>query len=272
LPERRVGVHRMAAVGFERTADTYERGRPGYPDAAVHHLVATLGIGSGRSVVELGPGTGKLSADLVATGARVIGVEPVAAMRRVLSTTLPGIDVVGGVAEQLPIADAAADAAVAAQVFHWLDGDLALAQLARVLRPGGGIGLMWNVRDETASWVRALAELTEPYRDDTPTHRSDAWRAAFERSDEFGGLERRSFPYAHPTNPSAVADRIESISFIAARSDATRDSIREQVHAVLSHDPATRGRARFTFPYRTDVWASFLRAPAAGAHASATRA
>jgi SAM-dependent methyltransferase len=167
--------------------------------------------------------------------------------------------VVGGLAEQLPIAGGAADAAVAAQTFHWLDGDRALAELARVLRrPGASIGLVWNVRDESVGWVRALTDLIEPLRDGTPTHRSDAWRSVFERSDAFGPLEHRSFPHAHPTTPSAIADRIESISFIAPRSEATRASIREQVHAILERDPATRGRDRLTFPYRTDVWTSCL--------------
>jgi ubiquinone/menaquinone biosynthesis C-methylase UbiE len=148
-----------AAVGFERGADDYERARPSYPDAAVHLIVDEAGLGPGSTVCDLAAGTGKLTRLLVPSGAEIIAVEPVAAMRDQLVRAVPGVEVLDGTAETIPLGDGSIDALTVAQAFHWFDTDRALPEIHRVLRPGGTLVLIWNVRDETVDWVKRFTEL-----------------------------------------------------------------------------------------------------------------
>jgi SAM-dependent methyltransferase len=254
------GVHRSAAVGFECAADVYERGRPDFPAEAVAFVADRLALGPGTALVELGPGPGKLTRLLAPTDARIVGIEPVPAMRSGLVANVPGIKAVDAVAEELPLHDRWADAAVAAQAFHWFDGDRALAELARVLRDGGGLALVWNVRDEDVAWVRAMSDLIEPFRGDTPSHRAMRWREAFGRTESFTPLVRTSFGYDHRTTPDRVVDRVLSISFIGGLPDDERAGVAEAMRRLLASDPATAGRNEIVFPYRTDVWACDRRA------------
>ena len=109
-----------------------------------------MGLGSGRRVLDLGAGTGKFTKYLLATGAEVVAVEPVVAMRERLTAAFPRVRALSGQAEAIPLGDATVDAVVCAQAFHWFATPAALAEIVRVLRPGGQLGLIWNVRDETA--------------------------------------------------------------------------------------------------------------------------
>src|SRR4029450_13324531 len=126
--------------GCAGSAEAYAGGRPGYPAAAVAWLARRLALGPGRTVVDLGAGTGQLSRLLGETGARVVAVEPVEEMR----TLLTGVEVLAGTAESIPLPDASADAVTAAQAFHWFDGPTALAEIAGVLAPGGAPAPVWN--------------------------------------------------------------------------------------------------------------------------------
>jgi SAM-dependent methyltransferase len=241
-------IHRAAAHGFAAAAEAYERGRPGFPTEAVEHLTGLLGLRPGRTVLDVGCGTGKLTRLLCPTGARIVGIDPVTAMLAVARDVAPDARYVLGTAERLPIRDGAADAAVVAQAFHWFDAHPALAALARVLPPGGALALVWNVRDETEPWVATLTDLIEPYRGDTPSHRSQRWLAAFEGAPSWAPPERTSFPYVHRTTPDAVVDRVLSISFIAALPEEGRRRVAAGVRDLLPP------RDEVAFPYRTDVW------------------
>jgi len=223
-------VHEAAARGFARSADAYERARPGYPLAALDWLAERLGLRAGRTVVDVAAGTGKLTRLLVAKGARVVAVEPVDEMRALVA---PPAQVLAGTAEDLPLPDAGADAATVAQAFHWFDGDRALAELHRVLRPGGHLALVWNRRRLEDPLQAALEELLAPVRGDVPAHRSDRWRAAFARTQRFGPLEERDFPHAQALDAGGLADRIGSISFVAAADDATRAELLARVQALV---------------------------------------
>jgi len=246
-------IHPSAAVGFERAAGAYERGRPDFPAPAVDALVRDLDLRPGRTVLDLGAGTGKLARLLAPSGATVIGVEPVAAMRRTMQEVVPDAEVLDATAEALPLEPGAADAAVAAQAFHWFDGPRALAELARVLPPGGPLALIWNVRDETEPWVFAITELIEPSRGDTPSHRSMRWRDAFDDAPGWTAQPLTSFPYIHRTTREAAVDRVTSISFIAALEDGERRRVADAVRALLPPG------AEVDFPYRTDLWLSRRR-------------
>jgi SAM-dependent methyltransferase len=259
LPET-PSLHPAAAVGFERAAQAYERGRPSFPDDAVVFVAEAIGLAArpGVRVLELGAGTGKLTR-LIATTARVVALEPVEAMRRVLADAVPGCIAVGGVAEALPFRGGSFDAAAASQVFHWLDGDVAVPELARVLVPAARVALVWNVRDEAHAWVRELTDVIEPFRGDTPTHRSERWRIAFDATSQFTPLERVSFPYRHRTTRDAVVDRMTSISFVAALPDAERHGVADAVSSILARQGANGSDDPVVFPYRTDVWVTTRR-------------
>ena len=245
-------IHPTARFGFQGAADAYERGRPGYPDDAVRALVENLGIGNGSVVLDLAAGTGKMTRLLVPTGARVVAVEPVEAMRSILAGLLPETPVLAGTAESLPVPDAAFDAAVVAQAFHWFDGPAAIVELHRVLRPGGRLGLVWNVRDDTESELgKRMTELFDRYRDDTPAFRDMAWRDAFEEADLFTPLEGEVFPHAQHLTIEGLLDRVLSVSMMAALPEEEKARVREEVIGFL---PA--GATEIDLPYRTEgYWA-----------------
>ncbi|MGH9225872.1 MAG: class I SAM-dependent methyltransferase [Acidimicrobiales bacterium] len=213
--------------------------------------MARLGIGGGTVVVDLAAGTGKLARSLVATGARIVAVEPSAGMREQLIAAVPSVAAIDGTAEALPLDDMSVDAVVVGQAFHWFDGDRALPEIHRVLRRigGGGLGMVWNMRDRTADWLERLADLTEPYRRDVPTYRDGTWRDAFDRADLFTPLEHRAFPYEHEVTATVMVERMASISWIASLPDGERAGLLHRVAAIFDGMPD-----RFPVPYHTDVW------------------
>ena len=188
-------------AGYARSAAAYERGRPGYPPAAVDFLAARLRLGPGRTVVDLAAGTGKLTRPLLATGAEVVAVEPVAEMRAALPAGARAVD---GTAEEMPLDTGSADAVAVAQAFHWFDGDAALAEIHRVLRPGGALALVWNRRRMDDPLNQAIEELLAPYRGHRSALHTDDWQRAFEDTKLFGPLEEREhFPTTNPWTPTA---------------------------------------------------------------------
>lgn len=247
----------VAMSGFGRGAEAYDRGRPGYPPEAI----AALGLEPGTRVVDVGAGTGKLTALLLATGADVVAVEPVAAMRERLSAALPQVEVLDGPAERLPLDDASADLVVAGQAFHWFATRAALAEFARVLVPEGRLGLIWNTMDERVAWIAEAVAMVDQYQGDAPRHKSGAWRRAFDDQPYFGPLTHREFGHAHRRPVAAALDRFGSTSFIAALAEREHAAVLAEVEAVLRRVAAPDGTV--TLPYRTDVWTA-RRSPARG--------
>jgi SAM-dependent methyltransferase len=239
----RANPSRGSAAGYARSVAAYQRGRPGYPHAAVDFLAAMLRLGPGRTVVDLAAGTGKLTRPLIATGAEVVAVEPVAEMRAVLPAGARAVD---GTAEAIPLAKESADAVVVAQAFHWFDGDAALAEIHRVLRPGCALALVWNRRRMDEPVNRAIEELIAPHRGRPSALHTGAWRVALERTELFGPLEERAFPNEQFLDPDGLVDRIASVSFIAALDEKERTK-------VLSAARAISGPAGVTIRQDTEV-------------------
>jgi SAM-dependent methyltransferase len=247
-PVEKGQIHPAAAMGYAVAADNYERGRPSYPEEAIACLSQELGLRAGRRVLDLAAGTGKLTRALATTGAEMLAVEPVAEMRAKISATLPAAEVVAGTAEDIPLPDASVDAVAVGQAFHWFRSDEALAEIHRVLRRGGRLGLVWNFRDESVPLVAALTEIMESYRGDAPAARRGQWQSAFERTALFGPLEHRRFRLEHELDLEGVVARVTSVSFIAALPEAEREMVATRVGELL------RGRERIVLQYRTDVY------------------
>jgi SAM-dependent methyltransferase len=233
------GIHRAAATGFARSVEAYERGRPEYPPAAI----AALGLRPGTVVLDLAAGSGKLTRRLLDARAEVIAVEPVAEMRAALPDAVRAVD---GTAEAVPLEDASVELVTVGQAFHWFDGDAALAEIHRVLRPGGRLALLWNRRLDDDDANRAIDALLAPHRADTPNFRHDEWRAAFARTDLFGPLEEHSFDNEQILDADGLAARVGSISFIAALPDAERAVVLSAARELAADGPVT-------VPYRTEL-------------------
>ena len=253
-------VHEVARRGFGREADAYERSRPSYPDDAVEWLVRHLRMSRESVVVDLAAGSGKLTRLLVATGADVIAVEPVEAMRRLLHRLLPLVPAVAGTAEALPVKASSLDAVCVAQAFHWFDAEAAFAELARVLRAGGRVGMVWNVRDRSVDWVGRVWAIMDGAESEAPWRQRTAWRetALVERAD-FGPFHRATFRHEQTTTPAGVVDRIRGVSHVAAMEDGRRDEVLVAVRRLLAEHPDTRAREELRIPYRVDCYWSERR-------------
>jgi SAM-dependent methyltransferase len=250
----RGAIHEAAARGFALAPEAYERGRPTYPPEAIERLVRELRIAAGRRVLDLAAGTGKLTRRLAETGADVVAVEPVDAMRERLARSVAGVEALPGTAEAIPLPDAAVDAVTVGQAFHWFDGDAALVEIHRVLRSGGRLGLIWNIKDESVDWVRRLGEIFEPYRGEAPKVASGEWKGAFERTSLFTPLERARFAFVHETDLATLIARVTSISFIAALPDEEVERVVARVRDLVATHPETRGYRLFPLRYRTGVY------------------
>jgi len=248
----------VAASGFEAGADDYERGRPGYSDALVAWLVDRLGIGPGTRTVDLAAGTGKLTRMLVPTGADIIAVEPVEAMRAKLADTCPTVAALDGTAEALPFPDGSIDALTVAQAFHWFDPSAALAEIARVLRPGGYLGLAFNERDVREPWVAELSRLIrwderEKWR--VPYTVEVDWAATIgEHGPQFDAAERFDGSYVQPMDRETLVARVLSTSYIAMLPAGERADLADKVRELAVPLGDT-----FDLPYVTVAYAARRR-------------
>jgi SAM-dependent methyltransferase len=255
LTSMRVTVHQAAGVGYQRGAGAYERSRPSYPMRVLAELAEVLGLERGRTVVDLGAGTGKFTRLLALTGARVIAVEPVAAMRRQLAELLPGVHVTDGTAERSGLRAASVDAVVAAQAWHWFRPEEALAEVERILRPGGGLALVWNTYDESVPWVRDFQSVYfRRAPEGLPRHQDGAWRTLLESRPGWSPVRELHLPNPHPTSRDGVLERMLSSSHIAALDPAGQEAVLQEVEAVLDAHPETKDSERVEIPYTTDVY------------------
>jgi SAM-dependent methyltransferase len=244
-PER---VPAAAAIGFDRNAADYERARPSYPPAAIDLLRRELGVGAGARVCDLAAGTGKLTRLLVATGADVVAVEPVAGMRAQLAETVPEVEILDGTAEQLPFGDQSLDALTVAQAFHWFRLDEALAEIRRVLRPGGGLAVLFNQRDDREHWVAAMNEVLQWHQRTVSEFHHLDW-AGLLGGHGYGEVRDATFEWSQPVTRELLAARVRSVSYVATEPDDVQRDYVDRVLAVVDgvDEP-------FDLPYITRVW------------------
>jgi SAM-dependent methyltransferase len=244
-------MHEAAAKGFAREAQAYARGRPEYPVAVDQWLRDSLQLDETRTVVDLGAGTGKFTRRLLATGANIIAVEPVQEMLAQLSLVVPSVAARSGTAEDIPVNNGAVDAVVCAQAFHWFATEAAVAEIRRVLKPGGFLGLIWNVRNESTDWSAAMTAIMAPYEGDAPRYRSGEWRKVFPAKG-FGPLHEQRFRNGHTGHPEQViVDRVLSTSFIAALPRPQQHIVAARLRDLIATTPSLNRREEITVPYQT---------------------
>jgi SAM-dependent methyltransferase len=236
---------------FELVAGRYERARPEYPAEAVAWIAEKLDLREGRTVLDLGAGTGKLTRALVQTGAQVIAVEPGEAMLAELRRAVPAAEAVRGGAEAIPLEDDSVDGITVAQAFHWFRHDEALPELRRVLRPHCGVALIWNARDQDEPVTWSLNELIADF---VPPERAapGTWSDELRASDLFGPLEERRFRFAQTLDADAFVDRILSISFVAVAPAERQQELERKLREL-----AAANGGRIDLPYVTDVYVSY---------------
>lgn len=239
------GIERWAR-SFGAVVEAYERGRPGYPDAAAQWLIGR----EAAQVLELGAGTGKLTASLVAQGHDVVATEPDEAMLEVLSSRVPGARPMLATAERLPVADRTQDVVVAAQAFHWFDHQTALPEIARVLKPGGVLAVVWNHRDARIPWVRRLGELIG-----THDQLSDPTEVLAE-SGLFEPPAAKDFKNWQDINRDILVDLVVSRSNVSTLGQAAQDAKLDEVRAF--YDGFGRGYDGMQLPYLTHCFRSQL--------------
>ena len=229
------------AGSFGVAAGIYEQARPGYPDAAVDWLLPP----GARRVLDVGAGTGKLTRALAARGLAVTAVEPSDGMRAELARVLPGATVLAGSAEAIPAGAGAADAVLLAQAWHWVDPARAVPEVARVLAPGGRLGLVWNMRDERVDWV---AELTRIIHTETYT---DNGSEAPVVGPPFGPVERLDVEWSMPVTADRLVDLVASRSYIITMDPAGRAARLRRVRELVATHPDIAGATEFPLPYVT---------------------
>jgi SAM-dependent methyltransferase len=234
------------------SADVYERGRPDYPAAAIARIVSTLDLRPGRTVLDLAAGTGKLTRLLVPSKANVIAVEPVREMRAELERRVPGVVVLAGTAERMPLTDRYVDAVTVGQAFHWFKQDEALREIHRVLRPGGGVALIWNARDERHPVQAALSEVFDAFEGDTPRRKQRDWRTLLPDSGLYERCERALFEHEQVVDEQGLVERVVSTSFIAAAPQPVRDEVETRVRGIAR---ATEQPIRL--PYMTELYVGY---------------
>ena len=240
-----------AAEGFGLVADGYERSRPSYPRQVIDVLIGRLGLGPGTRACDVGAGTGKLTRLLVAEGAAVVAVEPSPAMRSTLEAAVRSVTVVDATAERLPLADEDFDLVTVGQAFHWFRPTEALAEIARVLRPGGGLAIVDNDLDDRVAWVRELERITWPAGTPLPVPAADSGRASLLASAGFVDIGAVQIRWSAPATRASLAARVRSSSSVALEPTPIQDRFVEQVLAAV----AELGEP-FDMPYVTDVvWA-----------------
>ena len=227
------------SLSFGSAAAAYERGRPSYPPEAIDWL---LPAGASK-VLDLGAGTGKLTTRLVERGLDVVAVDPSPDMLEVLSASLPNTLALEGTAEEIPLEDNSVDAVLVAQAWHWVDPERAIPEVARVLRPGGRLGLVWNTRDERLGWVRELGEIIG----------SDGDRGRFDVTlpAPFNAPQRHQVEWTNYLTPQALIDLVASRSYCITSPTEVRTRTLDQVRELLATHPALANSNGLAMPYVT---------------------
>ena len=222
---------------FGAVAQAYDRGRPSYPAEAVAWLLD----GEAKIVLELGAGTGKLTREMVDQGHAVFATEKDPAMLAVLQERVPEVSAKVAGAEEIPANDRSVDVVVAAQAFHWFDHEVAVPEIARVLKPGGHVAVVWNFFDKRIPWVRKLVEVVGEHS------ATSSSQGVLEASDLFEEVESKTFAFWQDVTRDTLVDIVASRSYVASLPEDERGLKLDAVRAL--YDDYGRGHDGMQLPY-----------------------
>ena len=239
------------STSFGAVARAYEAGRPEYPREAVEWLLAPARREAhALRVADVGAGTGKLTRTIVELGADVVAVDPDPQMLAALRANVHGVPTFVGSAERMPLPGASVDALLLGQAWHWVDPSSAAVEAGRVLRPGGVLGLVWNIRDESDAFARALTAVMRA---------SEAERLIAEGGpvvgEPFGALERRTWTWVRTMGRAELMDMVASRSYVITAAPEDRDRILAEVGSLFAqHRRLQEGGEVVDLPYRTEAF------------------
>jgi SAM-dependent methyltransferase len=248
-----VSVDPRAAAGFGEAAEAYERGRPSYPPRAIIRLLEEFGVRREGVVVDLAAGTGKLTRLLLPQVGTVIAVEPVPEMGRVLASSLPTVTLLGGTAEAIPLAEESVDAVFVGEAFHWFRPTEAAVEIARILKPRGGLSLLWNVptwTEDDTPWLAAFKETVEHHKREAGDYPagSGRWEVPLAETGLFDELQHDDDTHIQRFPVEDFVAQVASWTWIAGLPDMNREAVLTDIRALL------RDQSEIVIPYRTDVY------------------
>ena len=247
-------VDAARALSFGSIAADYDRLRPGPPQDAVRWLLPSRPA----VAVDLAAGTGLLTRALAARVSKVVAVEPDGRMAAVLRERSPEVHITAGCGEAIPLKDQSADAVLVSSAWHWMDPELAVLEIARVLRDGGRFGVIWTSRDREIGWVRNLDRLREPHQAGSPGSMSQPNLPPRRRtvvlpdSNLFGNVQTTSVRFTRRMAVNDVIDMLATYSAIITASDADRAAAKARLRADL--DARFGGAAEIDVPMRSLCW------------------
>lgn len=226
-------LHPLAA-SFADVAGAYERGRPEYAPAVVGALAAELGLTRGDRVLDLAAGTGKLTRALLDWGLDVTAVEPQGTLREVLAESIGAERVCEGLAEEIPLADRVVAAVTVADGFHWFEAEPALAEIRRVLQPGGGLALLATMPDWSgASWADDVGAMMERLRPEHPYFDGPSWQDAVRAAGGWSEPRQVRVTTSQPARPERMVDYLSSMSWVAAMAAGERARMLSRIAALV---------------------------------------
>ncbi|GAA0442574.1 class I SAM-dependent methyltransferase [Streptomyces stramineus] len=250
----KINTQTARAGSFGTAAAAYDRGRPPYPAEAIDWLLPP----QAQRILDLGAGTGKLTVDLHRRGLDVVAVEPSDGMREQLSRVLPDVPALAGTAERIPLDDDSLDAVLVAQAWHWVNTAQALPEVARVLAPGGQLGLLWsNVRDARVDWLVELERIvggpgSEP---SAGAGRVDEVEDGVAAAESFFGLvERHTAEWNYRLTHDMLVDLVVSRSRFITLPEAQQSALLAEVRSLLDTHPALAGTDEIVMPYVTECF------------------
>jgi SAM-dependent methyltransferase len=222
------------AEHFADVAHAYERGRPEYPPAVVGAITAELGLAPAAPVLDLAAGTGKFTRALLEAGLDVVAVEPQDSLREILAASVGEARVRAGFAEAIPVPAESVDAVTVADAFHWFDHALALAEIRRVLRPGGGLAVLFTVPDwGGASWAHEVGTLMAGLRPEHPGYDGPKWQDSVDGAQGWSAPREMRVTTPQPADAERVLDYVASISWVAAMPKGRREDTLARIGAIV---------------------------------------
>ena len=244
-------LHPAAQHGFSSAAKLYQDVRPNYPQDIIVWLTQDLQLNEQSKVIDLGAGTGKFLDYLKQATANIVAVEPIAEMLEQLKIVHPEVQTQQAFSHQILLNSNSIDAILCAQSFHWFANNETLAEIHRLLKPDGHLGLVWNQRDESVDWVKALADFIAEYETDTPRFHSQEWQKVFLDQKLFKLENEKKFSH-HQTGSveNVVSKRLLSTSFIAAMPALKQLELKLKFEEIVEQFTGKKAQDEISFPYQ----------------------